>query len=54
LKPQFIVLTQRIKSAVVVVVELEISQSSQNVTSCYQRSVQFNLFVLLLSQTSAT
>jgi hypothetical protein len=45
--PQSIVLKQRIKSAVVV--EMEISQSSQNVTSCYQRPVQFNVFVLLLS-----
>jgi len=34
--------------------ELEMSQSSQNFTSCYQRLVQINLFVLLLSQTSAT
>jgi len=36
------------------VVELKISQSSQNVTSCYQRPFQVNLFVLSLSQTFAT
>jgi hypothetical protein len=29
---------------------LKILQSSQNVTSCYKRPVEFNLFVLLLSQ----